>query len=83
MRLIPISFLDQRTDIFIKTLSFKSFTFFLPKLGMLDIFQPQASRGYQKHLYKGKKLSQLQLVMDAKLELVIEVVIAVSVSYCT
>ena len=45
MRLLLVSSLDQRADIFTKALSFKSFTNFLPKLGMQDIFQPQACEG--------------------------------------
>ena len=45
MRLLPVFSLDHRANIFTKALSFKSFTNFLPKLGMQDIFQPQACGG--------------------------------------
>ena len=46
MRLLPISAHDQRADIFTKAVSLKSFVTFLPKLGLIDIYQPQACGGY-------------------------------------
>ena len=45
MRLLPVSSHDQRADIFTKALPFRSFPTFLPKLGLLDIYQPPTCGG--------------------------------------
>ena len=45
MRLLLVSSSDQCADIFTKALPPCSFPTFIPKLGLLDIYQPPASRG--------------------------------------
>ena len=47
-RLLPISSSDQRADIFTKGLTLRSFSEFLPKLGLLDIYQLLACGGIRE-----------------------------------